>query len=180
MDIIFFSVAISFLVAFVSIPLLIKISYTNNLFDFPSVIKSHSYPVSFLGGIGIFMAVVLSMTITLPSANAVWLQYLLASSILIFLLGLYDDILFLSPLKKFIGQLIAIVIIVELGQFQLTSLYGFLGINEMNSLGSHVFTYLTILLIINAYNLIDGVDGLAGTLALISTVFFWCGILYEQ
>jgi UDP-N-acetylmuramyl pentapeptide phosphotransferase/UDP-N-acetylglucosamine-1-phosphate transferase len=172
MDIIFFSVAISFLVAFVSIPLLIKISYTNNLFDFPSVIKSHSYPVSFLGGIGIFMAVVLSMTITLPSANAVWLQYLLASSILIFLLGLYDDILFLSPLKKFIGQLIAIVIIVELGQFQLTSLYGFLGINEMNSLGSHVFTYLTILLIINAYNLIDGVDGLAGTLALISTVFF--------
>jgi UDP-N-acetylmuramyl pentapeptide phosphotransferase/UDP-N-acetylglucosamine-1-phosphate transferase len=176
MGLIFFSVVISFLVSFISIPLLIKISYANNLFDLPSLRKSHSYPVSFLGGIGIFMAVVLSMTITLPSSDSDWLQYLLASSVLIFLLGLYDDILFLSPLKKFIGQLIAITIIIEQGQFQITSLYGFLGIFDMNSVSSYIFTYLTILLIINAYNLIDGVDGLAGTLALIATVFF--GIVF--
>lgn len=172
MILVFFATVISFIVALVIIPLLIKHSYANDFFDFPSSLKSHSYPVSYFGGVGIFLAVVLSMTIMLPSNNSNWLQHLLAASTLIFLLGLYDDIVFLSPLKKFIGQLLAIIIIVEQGGFHLTSFYGFLGINELNSLGSHVFTYLTFLLIINAYNLIDGVDGLAGTLSLISSIFF--------
>jgi UDP-N-acetylmuramyl pentapeptide phosphotransferase/UDP-N-acetylglucosamine-1-phosphate transferase len=112
------------------------------------------------------------MTAIVPSVNAGWLQYLLASSVVVFLLGIQDDILFLSPIKKFIGQLIAIFILVQQGHFQLFSLHGFLGIFELNKIASLVYTYLTILLIINAYNLIDGVDGLAGTLSLISSVFF--------
>lgn len=172
MMLVFFAAVISLIVAIVTIPLLIKHSYTKNMFDFPSRLKAHHYPVSFFGGVGIFLAIVFSMTMILPSNNAHWLQYLLASSMIVFLLGLYDDIVFLTPLKKFIGQLLAITIIVEQGQFHITSMYGFLGINEMNSLGSHIFTYLTFLLIINANNLIDGVDGLAGTLSLISSVFF--------
>ena len=172
MGLVFFSAVISFLVAMVTIPLLIKHSYTNNIFDFPSTIKKHQYPVSFFGGVSIFLSIVFSMTVMIPSENAHWLQYLLASALIIFLLGLYDDILFLSPLKKFAGQLLATVIIVDQGQFHITSLYGFLGINEMNIIASHIFTYLTFLLIINAYNLIDGIDGLAGTLSLVSSIFF--------
>ncbi len=172
MNLVFFTAVISLVVTILTLPILIKYSYAKNLFDFPSTLKTHSYPVSFFGGVGMFLAIFFSMTIMLPSSDAHWLQYLLASSLVVFLLGLYDDILFLTPLKKFIGQLIAIIIIVEQGQFHITSMYGFLGINEMNNIGSHIFTYLTFLLIINAYNLIDGVDGLAGTLALISSVFF--------
>jgi UDP-N-acetylmuramyl pentapeptide phosphotransferase/UDP-N-acetylglucosamine-1-phosphate transferase len=172
MNLVFFAAVISLIVTVLTIPLLIKHSYTKNMFDLPSRLKSHKYPVSFFGGVGIYLAIVLSMTIILPSHYAHWLQYLLASSMIVFLLGLYDDIVFLTPLKKFGGQLLAISIIVEQGQFHITSLYGFLGINEMNVIGSHVFTYLTFLLIINAYNLIDGVDGLAGTLTLISSIFF--------
>ena len=176
MNLVFFSAVISLSVTILTLPKLIKYSYAKNIFDFPSILKTHSYPVSFFGGVGIFLAIIFSMTIMLPSNDAHWLQYLLASSLVVFLLGLYDDILFLSPLKKIIGQIIAIIIIVEQGQFHITSMYGFLGINEMNNIGSHIFTYLTFLLIINAYNLIDGVDGLAGTLALISSVFF--GIVF--
>ena len=176
MILVFLTSIISFIVAFTCIPLLVKFSYSKNIFDFPSARKPHSYPVSFFGGIAIFLAIVLSMTAVVPSSNAEWLQYLLASSVVVFLLGIQDDILFLSPIKKFIGQLLAIFILVQQGHFQLFSLHGFLGIYELNKIASLLFTYLTILIIINAYNLIDGVDGLAGTLSLISSVFF--GIVF--
>ena len=180
MNLVFFAAIISLVVTVLTLPILIKYSYAKNIFDFPTALKSHSYPVSFFGGVGIFLAIIFSMTIIVPSNDSHWLQYLLASCMVVFLLGLYDDILFLTPLKKIIGQLIAIIIIVEQGQFHITSMYGFLGINEMNNIGSHIFTYLTFLLIINAYNLIDGVDGLAGTLALIPSVFFGVGFLINN
>jgi UDP-N-acetylmuramyl pentapeptide phosphotransferase/UDP-N-acetylglucosamine-1-phosphate transferase len=180
MTLVFLTSVVSFLVAFICIPILIKFSYSKNIFDFPSAQKPHFYPVSFFGGIGIFVAIIFSMTAVIPFYNAAWLQYLLASSVIIFLLGIQDDILFLSPFKKFIGQMIAIFILVEQGHFQLQSLHGFLGFYQLNSVLSIVFTYLTILLIINAFNLIDGVDGLAGTLSLISTIFFAVVFLLEN
>ena len=87
-----------------------------------------------------------------------------------------DDILRLSPLKKFAGQLLAAFILTYQGHYQLESFHGFLSINGLSPLASQVFSYLTILVVINAYNLIDGVDGLAGMLGLISTLFF--GIVF--
>jgi len=58
------------------------------------------------------------------------------------------------------------------GHFQLTSLHGFLGLTALPPVFSLLFSYITILVVVNAFNLIDGVDGLAGSLGLISTLFF--------
>jgi UDP-N-acetylmuramyl pentapeptide phosphotransferase/UDP-N-acetylglucosamine-1-phosphate transferase len=112
-----------------------------------------------------------------PSLN-IELQYFVAACIVIFFLGLKDDILVLSAAKKFIGQLIAAGIIIKFGGVQISNMHGFLGLGEISHFASIIFTLFTIIVIINSFNLIDGVDGLAGTLGLLTTFIFGVYFFY--
>jgi UDP-N-acetylmuramyl pentapeptide phosphotransferase/UDP-N-acetylglucosamine-1-phosphate transferase len=89
-----------------------------------------------------------------------------------FFLGLKDDILVISPIKKFIGQVIAAFLIVYKGGIQITSMHGFLGVHELPEMFSLMLTYFTVLVIINSFNLIDGIDGLAGSLGIMAASLF--------
>ena len=99
-------------------------------------------------------------------------QYLIAAFLIRVFLGVGDDIMILSPQKKFIGQLAASFILIVKGHLLISNLHGFLGIQAVPIFISYILTYFTIVVIINATNLIDGVDGLAGSLSLISTLLF--------
>jgi UDP-N-acetylmuramyl pentapeptide phosphotransferase/UDP-N-acetylglucosamine-1-phosphate transferase len=167
---------LSFLLAFVSIPEVIKISRAKKIFDVPSPRKIHALPIPSLGGVGIFIALIFSLSCLLPFTSAPWIQYFIAAAFIIFFLGVKDDIMLLSPLKKFIGQVVAVFILIFKGGFLINSFHGFLGINQLHPILSIAFSFLTMLVVINAFNLIDGVDGLAGMLGLISSVTF--GILF--
>jgi UDP-N-acetylmuramyl pentapeptide phosphotransferase/UDP-N-acetylglucosamine-1-phosphate transferase len=90
----------------------------------------------------------------------------------IFFLGIKDDILILSPTKKFIGQLVAAGIIIKFGGLQIDNLYGFFGITGISHIASLILTTFTIIVITNSFNLIDGVDGLAGSLGLLTSLVF--------
>jgi UDP-N-acetylmuramyl pentapeptide phosphotransferase/UDP-N-acetylglucosamine-1-phosphate transferase len=96
----------------------------------------------------------------------------MASALVIFFLGLKDDILVISPVKKFIGQVLAAFIIIYYGGVQIRSMHGFLGIYQLPEMFSLLLTYFAVIVVINSFNLIDGVDGLAGSLGLLSTVVF--------
>ena len=96
----------------------------------------------------------------------------------IFFLGLKDDILVLSPIKKFIGQVLAAFLIIYYGRIQIRSMHGFFGIHELPEMFSLLLSYFSVIVIINSFNLIDGVDGLAGTLGLMSSALF--GIYFLQ
>lgn len=172
MDFIFLASFISFVVAITSIPVVIKIADAKKLFDIPGDRKIHYTPVPSLGGIGIFAALILSVCTTISFASNPTIQYFIAAAVIIFFLGLKDDILLISPMKKFVGQFIAAFLIVIPGQLQMSSFHGFLGLHSLHPAVAIMFTFLTILVVVNAFNLIDGVDGLAGTLGLISTLFF--------
>src|SRR5690606_28135208 len=100
------------------------------------------------------------------------LQYILAAVMVIFFLGIKDDILVLSAPKKFIGQLIAAGIIIKFGGIQITNMYGLMGIYELPPTLSVLLTLFTMVVITNSFNLIDGIDGLAGSLGLLTAVIF--------
>jgi UDP-N-acetylmuramyl pentapeptide phosphotransferase/UDP-N-acetylglucosamine-1-phosphate transferase len=172
MGFVYLSFIIAFIIAFTAIPVVIKITDSFRLFDIPDIRKIHFIPVPSLGGVGIFAALIISVCSFASFSESPGLQYFIGSSIIIFFLGLKDDILLISPMKKFAGQLIAAFLLVYPGHFQLTSFHGFLGLTNLNPLFSTLFSFTTILVVVNAFNLIDGVDGLAGVLGLISTLFF--------
>lgn len=166
------SLSLSFAITFLSIPVIIRVADSKKLFDVPDNRKVHTTPIPALGGLGIFAGFALAILLSLPPGSAPEFQYFMAAGFIIFFLGLKDDILVLSPMKKLIGQIVAAFILVYKGGLQIKSMHGFFGVYEMPEMFSLALTYFTILVIINSFNLIDGVDGLAGTLSVLITSLF--------
>lgn len=161
---------ISFIVAFLSLPVIILIADKKKLYDIPDERKLHKYTIASLGGVGIFIAFVFSSLLLINFQANTEFQYFFASIFVIFFIGLKDDIMVLSAFKKLIVQIIVAAIIIHLGGIKIESLHGIAGIETIDPMYGIPLTYITIILVVNAYNLIDGVDGLAGSLGLMVTL----------
>lgn len=172
------SVALAFLITFFAIPVIIQVAKDKKLFDEPDERKVHKNVIPTLGGLGIFAGFIIATLICVPSDNNYEIQFFAAAAIVIFLLGIKDDILVLSASKKFIGQLIAAGIIIKFGKVQITDMYGFMGIHQLPYAASIILSIFTIIVITNSFNLIDGVDGLAGSLGLLTTLVFGIYFIY--
>lgn len=164
--------SVAFIICFFAIPATIKVADEKELFDLPDSRKLHTKPIASLGGVGIFIGFLLSSLLFISIKQNPEFQYFFAAALLIFFLGIKDDILILSPLKKFVGQLIAAAIIIHYGGIRIDSMHGFLGIYTLPVIISYLLTYMTIVVIVNAFNLIDGIDGLAGSLGILTTAVF--------
>ncbi|MEO6313353.1 MAG: MraY family glycosyltransferase [Chitinophagaceae bacterium] len=165
-------IAIAFTITYLSIPVIIFVANIKKLYDVPDARKIHDIPIPSLGGLGIFAGFVMAALTIVNFKEAPDFQFFFAAFFVIFFLGLKDDILDITPIKKFIGQVGAAFLIIYKGNIQIQSMHGFLGINQLPPLFSLIFTYLTVIVIINSFNLIDGIDGLAGSLALMAVVIF--------
>lgn len=166
------ALTLSFTISFLAIPVIIRVAAMKKLYDLPDERKVHQAPIPALGGLGIFAGFVFATLLVANFQQGRDLQYFLAAAVVIFYLGLKDDIIIISPIKKFIGQVLAAFIVIYYGNLQIDSMHGFLGIQGMPDSFSLLFTYLTVIVIINSFNLIDGVDGLAGSLGLLSSTVF--------
>ena len=166
------SLTISFTITFLAIPVIINVADMKKLFDVPDARKIHQVAITPLGGIGIFAGFVFGCLLTINFKYSSEFQYFIAATMVIFFLGLKDDILVLTPIKKFIGQVLAAFLIIYYGRIQIRSMHGFFGIHELPEMFSLLISYFSVIVIINSFNLIDGVDGLAGTLGLMSSALF--------
>ena len=164
--------SVSFIVSFLAIPIVIQVAETKNLYDIPDERKLHTKKIASLGGVGIFAGFIIASLLSIQGHLNPEFQYFFAAAIVIFFLGLKDDIVVLSASKKFIGQLLAASILIHLGDIRLDSMYGVFGIEQLPAGFGLALSYLTIIVIINSFNLIDGVDGLAASLGVLSTVVF--------
>jgi len=166
------SLAISFTITFLAIPVIINVAEMKKLFDVPDARKIHQFAITPLGGIGIFAGFVFGCLLTVNFKSSAEFQYFIAATLVIFFLGLKDDILVISPIKKFIGQVLAAFLIIYYGRIQIHSMHGFFGIHDLPEMFSLLLSYFAVIVIINSFNLIDGVDGLAGTLGMMSSALF--------
>src|SRR5580704_4220016 len=164
--------AISFTITFLAIPVIIDVAEMKKLYDVPDARKIHNISITPLGGIAIFAGFIFGLLLTVHFKDSFDFQYFIAATFVIFFLGLKDDILVISPIKKFIGQVLAAFLIIYDGRIQIRSMHGFLGIHELPEMFSLLLTYFAVIVIINSFNLIDGVDGLAGSLGLMSSFIF--------
>ena len=146
-------ILLGFLMAFgitwVTIPSVVNISRLKDLCSKPNGRTSHTNYIPSLGGIAVFIGLVLSTVIFAGIYFKFELKYIFAGLLIVFFVGIKDDIMIIDPVKKLAGQIFAIVLIA-------------------------VFVFIVI---INGLNLIDGIDGLASGIGILtSTVFgiwFW-------
>ncbi|RZK48338.1 MAG: undecaprenyl/decaprenyl-phosphate alpha-N-acetylglucosaminyl 1-phosphate transferase [Pedobacter sp.] len=166
-------IGLSFILSVAGIPSILEVAQKYKLYDdAESYRKIHNLGISRLGGVAIFCSFTITILLFATTVNYQKANFLITSSIILFGLGLQDDLSGLKPRVKFLLQMIVAIILVVLGEFRLTSLYGVFFLWEVHPVVGVLFSILLIIFINNAFNLIDGIDGLAGTIGVITTFCF--------
>lgn len=148
------------------------------LVDVPNERKVHEGEIPLIGGISIFMAVLVAHTVSqwiFPGTGAVrqHTSFYVAAALLV-IVGVIDDLRELSPSARLVSEIIAAFIIV-FGATVVVESFGTLsfdGSAVLLGIAAVPFTVFAIVGLINAVNMSDGLDGLAGTLSLVPILGF--------
>lgn len=171
-----FQIIVSALVAcavsIAAIPVIIKISRLKNLMAEPGERSSHIKKTPTLGGVAIFASTLISYFLWENPDEGQLIHLSISAIVMLFFLGVKDDILVLSPKKKMIVQIAASGLVVILADLRIEHLFGIFGINEVPYVLSLPLTVFVFIALINAVNLIDGIDGLMGGIGMIAGGMF--------
>jgi UDP-GlcNAc:undecaprenyl-phosphate GlcNAc-1-phosphate transferase len=132
-----------------------------NIVDRPDGrLKHQKEPVPYLGGLAIYLSFLITLALTFDFSRPV-LGLLLAGTIIV-MLGLIDDFGVLTPGAKFIGQLVAVFVLIKSNiRIELAFLPYWAQV---------ALTVFWMVGLINAFNIIDVMDGLAGGVAAVSSI----------
>ena len=171
-----FQVIVSAIVAcatsITAIPVIIKISRLKNLMADPGERSSHITKTPTLGGVAIFASTLISYFLWENPDEGQLIHLSISAIVILFFLGVKDDILVLSPKKKMFVQVAVSALVVVLADLRIENLFGIFGINEVPYVLSLPLTVFIFIALINAINLIDGIDGLAGGIGMIAGGMF--------
>jgi UDP-N-acetylmuramyl pentapeptide phosphotransferase/UDP-N-acetylglucosamine-1-phosphate transferase len=162
----------SFVIAFLTIPVIIKFSLQKNLVDIPGRRKIHKKVTPSMGGIAIFLGFFIASLLWIEILKWKEIKFIMASLFVIFFIGVRDDLVPLRAFIKLIGQILVALMIIILLDFRFKSFYGLFGIEDLSLAVSYIVTIFTVIVITNSFNLIDGLDGLAGSIATIALAAF--------
>jgi UDP-GlcNAc:undecaprenyl-phosphate GlcNAc-1-phosphate transferase len=164
---------IAFIASLVLVPAVRWLSFRTGQVALPREDRWHKQPTPALGGIGIFLAFVISIIpIIFTDLGKSLLSErwsILVAILLMFGVGLYDDFKRINPPLKLAFQIVAATIVI---------FFGAITINFFRWPIINIFlTFFWLVGITNAINLLDNMDGLAGGVALITSLFlaffFW-------
>ena len=178
-------IVISVLLAGLLIPKILLIAFRKSLFDEIDERKIHRGVVPRLGGIAFIPAMIFSFCLvvgvnwrlSMPQmthelgSSIVPIFFMICALMLMYLVGIADDLIGVRYRAKFIFQILAGCLVVVSGLW-VKDLYGFCGIWEWPTILGWAFTILLVIYITNAINLIDGIDGLASGLSAIALAFY--------
>lgn len=181
----------AFAVVLYSTPALIKVAVLKRLIDLPSEErKIHKRAVPTIGGIIIYAATLFSFSLwynidDIHEYDQIYesvkeFKILVATSLVLFFVGVKDDIIGTSPVKKLFANILVGLILVLMGDIRITGLHGVFGIEEIPLWGSIFLSLFTYIVVVNAMNLIDGLDGLAAGIGFIVTSVFGIWFIYAN
>ncbi|MBI4489149.1 MAG: hypothetical protein HY694_08685 [Deltaproteobacteria bacterium] len=151
---------VSLAISCLAVPLIARVAARYGYVSHPRSDRWHTEPTPILGGVAVLLAFISSVAL-FGDWNREVLVILVASSLL-FLLGLADDLIYLNPQTKLVGQIVGASWLIFSGiLFRMTT---FEPLNIFLS-------FLWLIGITNAFNLLDNMDGLAAGIGLIVSLF---------
>ncbi|MER3433952.1 MAG: undecaprenyl-phosphate alpha-N-acetylglucosaminyl 1-phosphate transferase [Leptolyngbya sp. ERB_1_1] len=180
---------ISFLVVLIATPIINRLGKRVGLVDKPNHRKVHKRPMVRLGGVAMFMGVVVALLIVWWAGgfgllkpgkeSEVW--GVAIGGIAFFLIGLADDLFNLSPRTRLVLQTVVAGLAWQAGvqiDFLTNPIAGLFSLPEWASLP---ITVIWLVGMANAINWIDGLDGLAaGVSGIAAFVMFWTCLFMQQ
>jgi UDP-GlcNAc:undecaprenyl-phosphate/decaprenyl-phosphate GlcNAc-1-phosphate transferase len=131
----------------------------------PRADRWHTRPIALLGGVGIGLALFLSLAATGGVGDT---PVLVTAAVIMFALGLADDIWSIKPATR---------LVIEIGVASLFLFFGY-RLHWLTSItADSVLTLVWIVGLTNAFNLLDNMDGLCGGVAVIAGFAFLAGVL---
>jgi len=169
-------IILSFILVFFTtwsaIPSIITVALKKNLVDEPQERSIHKKAIPTLGGIAIFAGIILGISLLGDFYAFNNFKYIISATLVLFFVGIKDDILIIAPITKLVGQVLAASILVLIANIRFTHLHGFWGIHEIPFFMSYLLTVFVMIVIINGMNLIDGIDGLAASIGIVISLTF--------
>lgn len=167
------------------IPQILLIAFRRQLFDEPDERKIHRSLVPRLGGIafnpvilfsvlfvvGVNVALGKSALIMTSLGDAGPLLFGFCAMLVLYLVGIADDLIGVRYRAKFVIQVLCAVMLV-FGGIWIDDFHGILWLGDIPAWSGKPFTVVVMVFIINAVNLIDGIDGLASGLSAIASLIY--------
>lgn len=151
-------------------PLVRCIALKNGLVSYPRADRWHKYPTAILGGIGIYLATMISAFV-LGIINKDMLGLFIGATFL-FIVGLLDDKIGFRPYTKLFLQIVAACIAIFFGDT--------VGLH-INKLLAIPLSLIWIIGVTNSFNLLDNIDGLAAGIAVISSLMiFFSSVIFAN
>jgi len=160
-----FTYFVALFASWLLIPYFIRHSARMGMIDHPTEErKSHQKPISRAGGLGIIAAPMLALTVSFMALGEFW--GLLLAAIIIVAWGIVDDMHPMSASKKFMGQIVAVIVVITYGGV-VVDVFPVID-NPHLVWANYAATFLFLLGVTNAVNMTDGLDGLAAGSTLMS------------
>lgn len=147
------------------VPLMVRLAPRLGMIDKPDPRKVHVTPIARVGGWGIFLGAFLPILYFAGDKSLV--HAYIIGAVVLFVFGTWDDRREVGHWAKFIGQFVAVGILVGYGGLYVTSL-PFIGVDDLPPAIGMPFTVIAMVGVINALNHSDGLDGLAAGESLLS------------
>lgn len=154
------AIATAFVLALVLTPLVRSFARRRGMVARPKTDRWHRKPTAMLGGVAVFLSVLITYIFLAPHAPHGWV--VIGASAFLFLVGLVDDLVHTKPYQKLIGQVMGAAFVIY---------YGLSTTWTRSALLNMVITIFWLIGITNAINLLDNMDGLAGGIAAIASIF---------
>src|ERR1700761_4390116 len=139
-------VFVSTIITLIAIPSILHVARTRHLYDdLGHLRKQHDHGIPRLGGVAIFVSFTITSLLFSMTDKSLPINYLLTACIILFAMGLKDDLSGVNSITKFFMQFIVAAILVVLGDIRLTSMYGVLGVNELPYVVSIILSTLIIM-----------------------------------
>ena len=175
------------------LPAIVRTANKMDLYDSQEDRKVHKGNVPRLGGVSFVPAILFSLMMVIAAmsiystinikfsfGSITEVMLVISGCLLLYLVGVVDDIIGVSYKYKFLVQLMAALLMCISGLW-IKDVHGIFGIHALSPWIGVLLTLVVIVLIINSVNLIDGIDGLASGLCIMGTaaysfIFFYKGL----
>ena len=167
MNILILPMLIATITTFVAICILRPFAISIGLVDKPNSRKLHEGSIPLIGGIAMFIGVLVGILTSSHDLNQ--FNYFLLTSLIIVLIGVLDDYHNISVPLRLLFQALVAIIIVTVCDMNLESLGNLLGGGDIIlDEWAYFITLIAIIAGMNAVNMADGMHGLAGGNSLVT------------
>ena len=157
---------LAFTVVLISLPVLIHLAPGLGLVDHPDERKHHAGSVPLVGGVAIFLAMLLVLGIQYIDQSGI--KEMLAGGLLLVVIGVIDDRDHIHPRYRFLVQILAACLMIFGAEVLLRDFGQLIGAWEFELKWAAIpITAFCVVGVTNAANMIDGIDGLSASLFLV-------------